>query len=490
MTDANFILWLQSSDAIRLALVEVTARIAGAETVLYLASRPFVTGATESPANTGYEPCIVGSLSVSEQLSLDGQASISYGDIEIDNRAGRRDAWLGYVWVNRTAKIYMGDPRWPRSDFRLVFDGVVGDIDSRSAEVLNLRLLNKLERLNTPVADAVLGGVTANKSRLLPTAFGECFNITPLLTNPTTLEYQVHGAAIEDIIEVRDNGMPVTVTKFVATGKFTLSQAPVGTITASVQGDKPAAYGNTIASTVQRLATGYGVAAMRFTASDLDSASLAAFASANPQPIGLYASDRTNVLVACQQLAASVGAQVVMTSAGLLRLVQLALPAAGVPTALSADDMDYHTLSVSQRPDVRASCVLGFCTNWTMQDTGLAGGVPAANAALLGAPALAVVSTDSAVAGVYRLDAAPVQINTLLLVESDAQAEALRRRDLWKTPRMVYSARCRAGLLLTELGDAVTLTHARFGLSAGKTGQVVSIARDWLAGRITLGVLA
>ena len=68
--------------------------------------------------------------------------------------------------------------------------------------------------------------------------------------------------------------------------------------------------------------------------------------------------------------------------------------------------------------------------------------------------------------------------------------EAARRRALWKTPRQVYTARYRAHLLLTELGDAITLTHARFGLSGGVTGLVTHVARDWLAGRVTIGVLA
>jgi hypothetical protein len=101
-----------------------------------------------------------------------------------------------------------------------------------------------------------------------------------------------------------------------------------------------------------------------------------------------------------------------------------------------------------------------------------------------------VTSSDATATSVYKLGAQPEQVDTLLVVESDATTEAARRRDLWKTPRQVYTARYRAHLLLTELGDAITLTHARFGLSGGVTGLVTHIARDWLAGRVTIGVLA
>ena len=78
----------------------------------------------------------------------------------------------------------------------------------------------------------------------------------------------------------------------------------------------------------------------------------------------------------------------------------------------------------------------------------------------------------------------------MLIDTTEATAEAERRRDLWKTPRAIYRATYRAHLMLVELGDTWTLTHARFGLAAGKTGLVVSIDRDWLKGRVTVGVLA
>ncbi len=493
MTDAQFLAWLQSPDAIRCALVEVDVRINGAESTLYLSSRPYVTGGADTPAHTAYLPIITGGVAFSEALSLDGQPSLSWGDIEIDNRDGSRDAWLSaaYVWTNRRVRVWIGDPRWPRADFRQVFDGVVADLDSRAADTLNLRLLDKLARLNAPMTEATLGGTTANKDRTLPLCFGECHNVTPLLVDPATLTYRVHDGAIEGVIEVRDNGAPLSgVTVAAASGTFTLGSAPVGTVTASVQGDDPAGvYATTVAAIVQRIATGYGPTSTRFAAGDLDAAQLAAFAAAHPQPVGLYAAERTNVLAACQALAASVGAQVVVTTLGLLRLVKLALPATGAAVAIGPQDIESGGLRPSDRPAVRAACKLGYCRNWTVQTSGLAGGLPAAHAELFGQEWLTVTSSDATTAAAYRRDTQPQQEDTLLLVEADATAEAARRRDLWKTPRTVFTARCFSHLLLTELGDAATLTHPRFGLSAGVAGIVFGIRRDWLAGRVELDIL-
>lgn len=327
MTDAQYTAWLADRKAIRTLLVEVAVRVAGTETTRYLSTGSYVTGAGETPAHQHYTPCLSTNLQVSEQLSLTGDASMAIGDIEIDNTDGSRDTWLSDVWANRTCKVYLGDPRWPRADFRLVFDGITADIGSKSRTSLGIKLRDKLQRLNTAISETKLGGTTTNKDSLLPYAFGEVHNITPLLTNPATLEYQVHNGAVESIFEVRDNGLPVSITATNSTGKFTLDQSPDGAITVSAQGDKPSAYANTVSGLVQRLVTGYGKVSDRFVTGDLDTANLAAFDTAHPQPVGLWVPDRLNVINACKELATSVGAQLAMSRAGKLRLLKIDLPA-------------------------------------------------------------------------------------------------------------------------------------------------------------------
>lgn len=492
LTDAQFKAWLASGDSLRTALVEVVARIGGTETTLYLSNRNYATADADTPASTAYTACISGGVSFSEELRLDGTPAISYGDIEVKNASGERDGWMDYVWANRQIKIYMGDPRWPRADFRLVFDGIVSDLASRAPSVLNLKLTDKLQRLNVPMTETLLGGATDNKDRLLPLAFGECANVEPLLTVPGTLTYQYHSdGTAEALIEVRDKGAPITTfTSDLPTGSLTLTAAPRGQITASVQGAKPSgAYSANISTLVQHIVQTYGPSATRLSSGDLDGANLSAFASANTQAVGIYLGERANVLQVCQDLAASVGARVVMTTVGLLRLVQLAIPGSGA-IAVTAADMEARSLQVSERLPVKATCTLGYCKNYTVQATGLADGLPAASAAALALEYRAVTSTDATTAANYKLDAAPVQQDTLLLATAEAATEAARRRDLWKTQRAIYSARYLPHLLLTELGDGMTITHARFGLAAGKTGIVTCISRDWLKGRIDIGVLA
>ena len=488
LTDAQFIAWLKRPDSIRTVLVEVVARIVSTETTLYLSSRNYVDGV----AGRAYSAAISGGLSTSEALNLDGNPSISYGDIELHNESGERDAWLDYVWSNRAASVYVGDPTWPRADFRLVFAGVVDDISVRSSTRLALRLRDKLERLNVTLSETVLGGASANKDRVLPLAFGEPFNVEPLLINPTALTYQFHNGAAERLVEVRDNGAPITTyTTNLTAGTFTMTAAPVGQITATVQGAKPSGtYRNDVGRLVQHIVQTYGPSTTRLSSGDLDATQLAAFVTACPQKVGKYVSDRVNMLALCQELAASVGASVVMTSTGLLRLVRVALPAAGTPVAVTAADMEKSSLVIASRPAVKASAKLGYARNHTQQSSGLASGLPASSVALLGQEWQTVTAADSTVASTYKLDALAVQQDTALISQSEATTEATRRRDLWATQRAIYKATYYPHLLLTELGDAITLTHSRYGLSGGKTGMVVSLERDWLKGRATIGVLA
>ena len=488
MTETQFLEWLQHPTAVRMVLIEVQVNVAGRETTRYLSSRPYVTGEGDVPANIEYMPWATGGLAFTEQVSLSGEAGLSGGDIELDNADGALDGWLADVWRNRAIKVWTGDPSWPRADFRLVFDGILDSVVSTSRESLTMVLRDKLQRLNTQITEAKLGGASSNKDAILPIPFGECHNVSPLLTNPATLEYGFLGS-VESIAEVRANGKPVAVTVDNATGRFkpiTNPQAQV--ITVSVQGDKGAGYAPRISPLVQRIATGFGKETDRFTLGDLDLANLAAFDAAHPQLVGLYLADRGNQAQAIQQLAASVGAQAIMSRAGQLRLVQIALPGTGVPVDIGPDQMKEHSLHPVQCLPVVAAVKIGFDKNWTVQ-AGLTTSIPPEHADLYATEWLTETVVDEAVRTRYRLSDDPVQIDTCLKTRADAQAEAARRLALNSVPRTIYEFDGEPEMMLLELGQAVTLRDERFGLQEGMPGVVVLLSRFWLTGRVTVGVL-
>jgi hypothetical protein len=482
--------WLSDPAAHRCVLVEAVALVGVTETTHYLSTAGYVTGAADTPANTVYMPGIAGGVSMTEELSFDGSGGgLSYGDIEIHNIAGERDAWLDYVWRNRSIKVYFGDLSWPRASFQLVFDGIIANLDSKSRTALNFIIRDKLEQLNSSVTTNTLGGSTENADKLIPLTFGECCNVEPLLINPATHQYQVHSGAIENIIEVRDNGAPVSVIKSLSQGTFTLSAAPAGTITCSVQGDKPSGvYSNTISKLIQRLATGYGKSSMRFVSGDLDASNLSSFETAHTQYVGVYLSDRENVIDVIRRLAGSVGAQAIITRAGKLALLQVALPASGTPTQITAADMVEGSFHIAQRVPVKAYSKIGYCKNWTVQ-TEVATGIPENHKALFAQEIRETLRGDTAVATKYKLDETPEIRETLLLSEADAISEGNRELALYKTPRTVYGFEGYAPCLLLELGGSVTITHARFGFAAGKTGIITKLTPDWIKMRVGVEVL-
>lgn len=489
----DFAAWLKNPAAPRVVLVEVNVKSGGQEITRYLSTAAYVTSSTDTPSNQYYSPILTSGLQYTEKLDISGEGGLSGGDLEIANTNGERDSWLDDVWDNRQIIAWIGDPSWSRSDFQMIFNGIVATIDSKDEKTLTLTILDKLQRLNSPSTEAKISDLTANnptnKDNLLKLAFGEVHNVTPQLLDPTQLQYQVHNGAIEDILEVRDNGVPVSVTKDVSTGTFKLNQASAGTITCSVQGDKSGAYVNTIAGIVKRIAKGFGTVVSRYTDADIDLDNFSAFDLACPQPVGVYLESGDNVLSTCQEIAKSVDARLVTSRTGLLRLIQVNINGTGTPVNIGPNQIIVGSLKIVNRPLVQASVKLGFDKNYTVQDNMLTN-IPEEHKKLFAQEWLTTTSTNLTAKADYKLNAAPPQVDTMLLRRTDAAAEADRRVALWSTPRSVFEFVGTPELINSlTLGCAVTLTHNRYGLSSGKSGVVISLSPNWFKGTITVQVL-
>jgi len=479
----DFTAWLTDPTAIRCVLVEAVANVAAVDTTRYLSTKNYA----DTVAGRIYDPIVnAESVQLIERMSLDNSPSMSFGDIEIYNVDGSLDSWLTDIWVNKSITVLVGDVRWARADFTTIFSGTVDDIDSRSRDTLNIKVRDKLQRLNTPITETTVGGTSINKNQLIPLCFGECFNVSPLLIDPATLEYQVHrglgiGAdKIESIIEVRDNGVPVSFTYSVSLvkTKFTLSAQPFGQVTASVQGFKDVStWINTISLITQSIVTEYG-GVNKFASGDLDAVQLAAFDAANTQAVGIYIESRENTLSVCNRLAASVGAQLVMSRLGKLQLLKIELPASGTAFEIDTNDIIENSLSISQKIPVKAAFKVNYDKNWTVQE-GLQTGIPEEHKDMYALEWITVTEQDATVKTNYALDSEPVAVDTMLLTEADATTEATRLLDLYKTPRFVVTFTGTARLVELTLGQRVTLTYPRFGLDAAKEGQVIGLSIDW-----------
>ncbi|WP_299073012.1 hypothetical protein [uncultured Paraglaciecola sp.] len=481
----DFDAFLLDNSAVRNVLVEVGHD----STTEYLSYRPYF----DSVANRVYSPVVIGSsVRITRKLgyqNLDG--GLTFGDIELENTDGSLDSWLDFIWSNRAIEIAVGAVTWARADYVTKFIGVVEGIDSKSRNVLNIKVRDIMQRLNFPVTELKLGGSTDNKDELQPLLFGECHNITPLLTNPATLEYQFHQGNSEDAKEVRSNGIPASVSKNLSNGKFTPTVNPQGTtITLSAQGDKPSGVWNTtVATIIQRLATAFGNADNRLSVSDIDTSNFNSFDSANNQDIGVYFKTRQNLLVAVKDIAASVGAQLLPSELGKLQLHKVDLVSVGsISETITANDVIDKSLKIVEMTEVEAAITLGYAKNWTVQNN-LDSGLVQESKDSFAKEWLTVTKENSTVKASHKLDGEPRRIDTFLLSESEADTEAQRQVDNFSTQRKIISFTGRARLLNLEIGSWVTIQYPRFGMDAGVPGVVLRMTPDWIKSRVQIDIV-
>ena len=499
-TVTEMVTWLNTPGHIKCILADITE--VGSSQV----SNFFLSNVAYFGNNQSYNAAITGGLSFSESLNIDGQASLSFGSLEIVNTGGVHDDYLTYVWNKRPIKVYLGDPSWPKSDFVLIFDGLVQEITAPSENTLSFTLFDKLQRLNDPISERTLTSLGADRAaaqqtaysettlnNILPKLFGEAFNIQPLLVDKGGATgsgqiYMVHDGAMAGVIEVRDNGVPITVTDNPSSGTFTLLTKPFGTITCSAQGKTP--YTNTVSGIITQLVTNYGTTENKFTTSDVSFSDFT-----NTSPVGFYCNDRTNILDACNQLAKSLNANLIcpsivvtdgVVSASKLRLVEIKAPTGTSKYTLNDDNMILNSLSIQEMFPIKPSIKLGYCKNYTVQST-VSGGVNPQSRFDESYLYAAKQNTDKKT--LYRDSGSVAEEETLLLVTADADAEAQKRLDLWQEQRYIIAADYLPHLMFVQLGDIVTIQSARFKLNAGKLGMVYSVTRNWTTGIVSIGVL-
>jgi hypothetical protein len=507
----NYQTWLQSNVA-KVLIVQVNVYSSGVETTRYLSTYPVIVNGIQ------YLPIVRNNIEITESISTAYSASISYGDIEVANSNEELSSWLSDVWVNRSCKIYVGSVPLPgtsldlTNDFELVFNGLVEDIDSKSYGVLNLKIRDRLENVNYPVTEAILGNyfhgaVLADTdpaytnqyiNTIRPLIFGEVHNVTPLLTDPTQLEYMVSNGPVEQIIEVLDNGVPISfrTTKAgvevgeVPPGSFRLNSSPVGTVTASVQGVAKtisisgatfsSSYLNTAANNIATLLKFYG---KQLSYTDMDNTS---FSTECQEAIGIAVTDRTNLLAVCQEIAKSCGCVLAVTRKGLIKLVKLAIPSVQV-AEINDSNSFLGSLVLSERPAVIAGVKLGYARNYTVM-TGLVTGIPEQHKSLLATEYLEALVTDTSVQALYGITTEPDIENTRLIDKTEATNVASTKLALFSTPRKVISVACTSELMSLEVGNGVTVKSSRLGIGSAP-GLVISTKVNWLTGRIDLKVL-
>ncbi len=490
ITDEDFAAWLKSDEAIPNVLVETNALVHGARTAFNWSTLGYTTEGVSSP--TFYPPVISLSAPFREALMVSGPAMLSAGGIEVDNTNGVNESLAMHVWADEIS-CWIGDVRWSRLDYRPILIGhTAGLVRKHHAFVLQLR--DMMEGLNYPMSEKKFGGTGVTADLLIPLTFGECCNVSGEWADAPGLVRQWHDGPIEGIPRVRANMLPITEQLIVddATGKAALTvNNENAAITATVQGDKfGGVFRRTIASLTMRFVTGYGKDIGRYNSANINVANFAAFDSLNQQPVGLHVLERLNVIDACEMLTSSVGAVLAPSLEGKLELIQIAIPAAGPATIITASDMRVDSLRHVERINPVAAVQLGYCKVWTVQK-GLSSNVPAEHRLLFESEwPFKVTRVSSAIKTAYRLDGEPAAMKpTMFLNRADAIAEADRLEALWGPGRDIYEFDGLPELLLIKKGQRIVVYHEMDGMENGVEAQVLDIGRNWITREVKVRFL-
>ena len=483
VSDADYQTWLADPQEERVLLAEVKAYSGGSETMYYLGSKYFHTGASDTPANTTYEGILKGSPFFSTTMSeaFGGRSFVSIGEISIDNSDGDKDAWIAYAWDGRDATIKIGDPTWDIADFRTILSGVVERLSIEDDYTLTLSLRDKQRTLDVPIQTTLIAS-GEEADQVVPLCYGEVYNVSPVLIDDTTHEYQVHEGQIEDIVQVYVDGKAtsLTVTKDLTNGKFTLSADPAGKVTADVKGHKPSGSykykpGEIIRAIVGRVLT---------DPDDLDTTAFTTFDTDLNYTVGVYIDGRENLLDVLDSILPA-GWYYGFDRDGKFTLAALKAPS-GLTSALTIDNLESHGDLGIQKADVPEWRVrVGYKRNYTKITFG-ADSTVAESARPYFEEAFNKVakSEDATVKTTHLLAQDPDVLPTTIAGYSNALTEAVRLLTLFKTQRYTYRVGAYVAPLQVTVGDCVTLQDDRFNLSSGSKCVVTGITEYLLDNKI------
>lgn len=473
-----------------------------------LSTHRFVTQPTDTPANTPYAAIVQRIPEFAQDMSdmMTGRTSPNKGTVEVISSTDT-DPWLfERNWIGHRLRLYIGDKDWARDDFRAAWSGVIGNVAIKDkAFVLETRDLQHL--LNQPLrVDVVESGPLLGQP--MPLVIGEFYNVPAILIDDTTHTYAVNGGPVSSITKVKDRGVSVGFTASPTDGTFVVGGFPQGRVTAdgvgSLGGD-----GNpirTAADMIMYIATSLSY----LTVDDLDIDSFVALNATCPQWLGLWNNSvGMQAYDAIDQITATVGAFTAVTREGKLFVKRFDFDGE-IVASIGVDDIIEGGLGaptvIPPVRDVRMAAKRNGSPNTYMVGGGGSGVTEVETNERHNSHAHFVRATNNAipeampkgrrlrvgssgppptVSGVAADDA----VATLFMNPADAQAEANRRIRLWGFQRYLFDVTCRFKALGLRIGDAVMLTHPRYGLAAGRKGVVVKIVERYGFKTVKLGII-
>lgn len=457
---------LKSNDQITVLVEAVSS--AGSR---FFSNTGYVTLPTDSAfPNLAYPEYLIKVPRITEELPDDliGRSRLSWSECVISNPGGVRDSWLDEYWDGRTVLIKIGHKSWDSSLFVTVFRGIASGLQATPEGDLRLFMSDPSEYFNRPIQDALLAtGPKTNDPK--PITFGTVFNIEPPLIDSANHRYQVHDAAVSSIDDVRVGGLTVAYTASAVNGRFDTNVTPDGRVTADVTGPNTTAV-NFINDIVGRLRTALGVTI------NTDSNYMSQLGADAPYGLGLYIDSSRNTMDVLDEIMTSVVGWWRFNTNGdvIAKVVSLTNPS----LSLTEDDIVEQKLELQEVFTPIWRVRVGYKKNYAIQTDGLYGAVTETNRQRYGIEYDIATTSNAATKTNHPLAGDPEVKGTLIVSSANASTVATNLLNLFGAERRQYRATALRRAWQLHAGDVITLTHSRYGLSAGKNFIVKSVSKD------------
>ena len=178
--------WLTTPGLFRCVLVELDYLDGSTVKTAHFSNAAFVSGQSDAPAHTAYDPFILGGLDFERSLAevFTGASSVRLTDVELVKQPATE--WLIAAKVaGQQIRVFLGDKAWPKASFAQVITGVCDGAWSEQSRI-RIKFRDLAKTLQVPVLTERFSSGAA-QGELKPLCLGRCFNIKPVPVSYTHL---------------------------------------------------------------------------------------------------------------------------------------------------------------------------------------------------------------------------------------------------------------------------------------------------------------
>jgi len=438
-----------------------------------------------------FDPRVIAPLNINVSMydagTFAGVVRPDSGTIELANADGALDYLLTeHSFDKKTIEIRMlrGISDTDEvEDHPLIFKGLTQTI-AATEDSIEIVLGDNMVKLDRDFPPNVIDG------QRIPIALGKVYNVEPILVDEAANEYQVHDGAVTSIDAVYVGGELQTLTTDytvdAANGKFTMTSAPAGVVTADVTNDVThGSYTNGAGVLLYEMATTYGALTTTGDAEIEDTTYTTA--AANAYEHGIYVAEKTTLIQPMNEILQSVNGILFQNGATLdFALIENPTSASGTDPITDDDIIDIEIIPTSIYQST--TVVMNYKRNYRVLTESELGTIPddrefatkewrSDNAGIL------VTKLIGSFSGVRD-----VLVNSTITNFADANVEASKRAAFYANDNKIYRVRMKLNPLYLNVGGACEIRCSRFGLSSGKYFLILSKFEDLEVNEVTLEV--